>query len=303
MPGPVARAAADIRAMRVRGAGAIGVLAAQALAAHLAASRLQGPRLLAEARKAARRLDAARPTAIPLHNALGWVLEAVAAEGTADAAEDAAARIARQAAGSRQAIARKGARRIPRDCIVLTHCHSTTALAVLAEGHRTGRVREVYATETRPFRQGLLTVAGLAEAGVPCTLVVDSAVNHVLETRGIGAVVVGADTVAADGSLYNKVGTSGVAALAGDHGVPFLSAAGTSKFSRRRPRDIPIEERAAAEVISPRGLPKGVKVLNPVFDRTPSRRVTAYLTEAGPLPPAKAVARARPLLPSEKVWG
>lgn len=286
--------------MRVRGAAAIGAAAARALAEHL--RRLEGPALLREARRAARRLDAARPTAVPLHNALGWVLEAVAAEPTPAAAQRAADGVARQAAASRAAIARKGARRLPREAVVLTHCHSTTAVAVLAEGHRTGRVREVFATETRPFRQGLLTVAGLAAAGVPCTLIVDSAVEHVLATRGVDAVVVGADTVAADGSLYNKVGTAGVAALAADHGIPFLSAAGVAKFSRRRPRDIPIEERATAEVISPREVPRAVKVLNPVFDRTPARRVTAYLTEAGALPPAKAVARARPLLPSERVW-
>jgi ribose 1,5-bisphosphate isomerase len=292
--------------MRVRGAAAIGVAAANALADHLAAAegRSGGRKdLLAEARRAARRLDAARPTAVPLHNALGWVLRAVAAEGSAAAARDAADRVARQAAASRVAVARRGARRIPKGAVVLTHCHSTTAVAVLAEGHRTGRVREVFATETRPFRQGLLTAAGLASAGVPCTLVVDSAVEHLLATRGIDAVVVGADTVAADGSLYNKVGTAGTAALAAGHRVPFLSAAGVAKFTRRRPAQVPVEERAAAEVFSPRDIPLGVRVLNPVFDRTPARRVTAYLTEAGPLSPARAVARARPLLPPEAVWG
>lgn len=301
MATPLARTVADIRSMRVRGAAAIGTAAAHALADHL--QQVRPDRLLAEARKAARRLDAARPTAVPLHNALGWVLEAVAAEGTAQAAREAAERVASQAAASREAIAKRGARRLPKDSVVLTHCHSTVAVAVLAEGHRTGRVGEVFATETRPFRQGLITSAALAAAGVPCTLVVDSAVEHLLATRDVGAVVVGADTVAADGSLYNKVGTAGVAALAAGRGVPFLSAAGVSKFTQRRASEVPIEERAAAEVFTRREIAPGVKVLNPVFDRTPARRVTAYLTEAGPLPPAKAVARAKPLLPSEAVWG
>lgn len=296
-----------IRSMGIRGAASIGEAAALALADHIQALPGRPAGLLAAARKAARSLDAARPTAISLHNALGWVLEATAGESTASAmkaaALQAAERVSREVASSRKAIAEAGARHLRGAEVVLTHCHSSTVVAVLASAHQGNPALEVIATETRPFRQGLRTASALREAGIETALVVDSAVEHMLATRDIDAVVVGADTVARDGSLFNKIGTAGVAALARTHGVPVYSAAGLHKFSRRRPDDVIIEERAAAEVATPNELPAGVRILNPVFDRTGPSRITSYITEDGLASPRKAVVRNLPRLPPEEAWG
>lgn len=306
-PDPVQATVAAIRSMQVRGAAAIGIAGAEALAHHVGRARGTPAQVLASARRAARRLDAARPTAITLHNALGWVLEAAAAEPDAaamkDAAKRAARRVAADAQASRDAIARHGARFVPDGGVVLTHCHSGTAVAVLAQAVADGKTVEAIATETRPFRQGLRTVRELAAAGVQAALVVDGAVEHVLATRDVDLVLVGADTVARDGTLVNKIGTAGVAALAQMHEVPVHSAAGLAKFSRLRADEVPIEERDAREVVAPGEVPRGVRVLNPVFDRTPPERIDGYVTEAGLLSPARAVRRNLPKLPGEEAWG
>lgn len=300
------RTVEDIRSMKVRGAGAIGVAGAQALADHVQTLEGRPNEVLQGARQAACELDTARPTAVTLHNGLGWVLAAVAAASSLAEqkrnALQAARLVAEQAKASKAAIAQQGARHMPDDGLVLTHCHSSAAVAVLAAAHKAGKRFDVIATETRPFRQGLLTVKALREAGIDCALTVDSAVEHHLATRDVDAVLVGADAVARDGSLFNKIGTSGVAALAHLRDVPVYSAAGLHKFTTRGPEAIPIEERDGAEVVGLADLPPGVRVLNPVFDRTPPDRITGYLTEEGLLSPAKAVARNVPQLPPEEVW-
>ncbi|MEK6976497.1 MAG: S-methyl-5-thioribose-1-phosphate isomerase [Candidatus Thermoplasmatota archaeon] len=304
MPTSIAATAAAIRSMQVRGAAAIGIAAAQALATHV--QTLPEARVVAGARKAARTLDAARPTAVTLHNALGQVLAAIQDASPSDrkgAATRAAESIAHDAAVSRQAIAKHGARRIPDGAVVLTHCHSSTAVAILARAQSDGKAVEVIATETRPFRQGLRTVRDLHEAGLRVSLIVDSAVAHTLATRDIDLVLVGADTVARDGSLFNKIGTAGVAALAHARDVPFLSAAAASKFTARAPSKVPVEQRDASEVVSPKEVPRGVRVLNPVFDRTAPDLIASYVTEAGLLKPTQAVRRNRPKVPREEVWG
>lgn len=304
---PVQATVEAIRSMEVRGAAAIGAAAAQALAAHV--QRLSGSPadVLRGARRAARELDAARPTAVALHNCLGWVLAAVAPEATAAAqkraAREAARTVAAEARASREAIAAHGARLLKGAGLVLTHCNSSTAVAVLRAAAEAGETFEAIATETRPFGQGLVTLRALQRAGIQSALVVDSAVEHVLATRDVDLVLVGADTVASDGSLVNKIGTAGVAALAGLHDVPFHAAAGLHKFTRRHPDDVPIEERPASEVVDPRAVPRGARVLNPVFDRTPPGRVTAYVTEGGLASPRQAVRANLPLLPPEEVWG
>lgn len=296
-----------IRSMDIRGAAVIGEAAAQALADHVQTVAGKPAGLLAAARKAARSLDAARPTAISLHNALGWVLEAMAGESEASAmkaaARRAAERVSSEVAASRKSIAAAGARHLRDAEVVLTHCHSSTVVAVLAAAHKENPALEAIATETRPFRQGLRTVAALRQAGLETALIVDSAVEHVLATRDIDAVLVGADTVARDGSLFNKIGTAGVAALAQAHDVPVYSAAGLHKFSLRAPDDVVIEERAASEVVAANEVPAGVRVLNPVFDRTAPVRISSYVTEDGLASPRKAVARNLPRLPPEEVWG
>lgn len=293
--------------MRVRGAASIGIAAARALADHV--QTLEGPpaRVLRGARLAARRLDAARPTAVSLHNCLGWVLAGIVPEPTAPAqkkaARETAKLVAMEVKASRAAVAAHAPRLLKGADLVLTHCNSSTAIAVLKAAAQAGETFEVIATETRPFGQGLLTLKELQQAGIQTALVVDSAVEHVLATRDVDFVLVGADTVARDGSLFNKIGTAGAAALAQLHDVPLYSAVGLHKFTRRGPDDIVIEERPASEVIDPRSVPRGARVLNPVFDRTPPDRVSAYLTEKGLSSPRKAVQASLPLLPPEEVWG
>lgn len=293
--------------MRVRGAAAIGIAAARALADHVQGLDGTPASVLRGARKAARQLDAARPTAVALHNCLGWVLAGIEAEATAPAMRKAARETAKlvgmELKASRAAIALHGGRHVKDGSVVLTHCNSSTALAVLENAAASGKTIEVIATETRPFGQGLLTVKALRAAGIECALIVDSAVHHVLETRDIDLVLVGADTVARDGCLFNKIGTAGVAALAHLHEVPFYAAAGLHKFSRMDSDDVPIEERPAAEVADPRILPRGTRVFNPVFDRTVPQHIDSYITEQGLASPAKAVQRNLAALPPEEVWG
>lgn len=293
--------------MRVRGAAAIGVAAARALADHVQALDGGPAAVLRQARKAARQLDAARPTAISLHNSLGWVLAGIQGQATVQAmrkgARDTAKLLAVELKASRAAIALHGSKHVKDGDVVLTHCNSSTAIAVLEAAAAAGKTIEVIATETRPFGQGLLTIKALRAAGIECALIVDSAVHHVLDTRDIDLVLVGADTVARDGCLFNKIGTAGVAALANLHEVPFYAAAGLHKFSRMDSDDVPIEERPASEVADPRSLPRGTRVFNPVFDRTVPRHIDSYITEQGLASPRKAVERNLPALPPEEVWG
>lgn len=305
-PASVAGAARAIERMAIRGAQAIGLAAAQSLAHHLQATRGDAAQVRAAALAAARRLDAARPTAVTLHNSLGWMLEAVRRQRAPEAMRAAAARTANElaaaAAASRAAIAHHGAGHLRDGATVLTHCNSSTAVAILAQAHRDGKRIQVIATETRPFRQGLRTLGDLAKAGLHPDFIVDAAAEHMLSTRDIDLVLVGADTVARDGCLFNKIGTAGVARLAAAHGVPLLAAAGTAKFTRRTASDIPIEERSPDEVLSRTQRPRGVRVLNPVFDRTAPAFVRAYVTESGLRTPREAVLQNLKLLPREQVW-
>jgi len=202
--------------------------------------------VLKAARKAARRLDAARPTAVALHNALGWVLAGTQGAATVPAM-------------------RKGAREAAK-LVALEMKASRASIAVHGS--------------TKAFLT-LLLVFLMAYIGL----------------------MVGADTVARDGCLFNKIGTAGVAALAGLHEVPFYAAAGLHKFSRMDSDDVPIEERPASEVVDPRSVPRGTRVFNPVFDRTPPERISAFITEQGLASPRKAVQRNLPALPPEEVWG
>lgn len=298
------QAFAAIRSMKIRGAASIGLNAARSLAEHVQGLQGTPAQVWQRTLTAARLLDSARPTAVSLHNCLGWILAGVKPEATV-AGQKRAAReterlVADEVKTSREAIARHGARHVKDGDVVLTHCNSSTVVAILREAKNEGRVVEVIATETRPFRQGIITVTALRTAGLECALVVDSAVDHVLSTRDVDLVLVGADAVTADGSLYNKIGTAGVAALAGLHDVPFYAAAGLHKFSVKR--EVPIEHRSAKEIIKPGEVPRGVRVLNPVFDRTPPNRIDGYVTERGLESPAKAVQRNLRTLPPEGVW-
>ena len=304
-PSPLQETVEDIRSMRVRGAAAIAVSAAKALAAHVGATLGDMQAVRAATKQGAQALAASRPTAVSLRHGLTPVVSAVAAAAdpthARSAALDAATRFAAEVKASEAAIAKHGASAIKGGERILTHCHSSTVVAILAKAHQDGKAIEVFATETRPFRQGLTTARWLREADVPTTLIVDSAVLHTLRTESIDRVLVGADTVARDGSLFNKIGTSQVALGASSEGVPFFSAASWIKFSPHGPDAVVVEERDAGEVAAAADLPKGTAVRNQVFDRTPPGHVASYVTEEGLLQPRQAVESALRRLPAEMI--
>jgi methylthioribose-1-phosphate isomerase len=196
------------------------------------------------------------------------------------------------------AIGRHGAAILPAGDI-LTHCNTGalatggdgTALAVITTAWERGRRFDVYADETRPLFQGArLTAWELVERGIPVTVLVDSAAAQLLRTGRVAACIVGADRITANGDTANKIGTYGLAVLAEAHGVPFFVAAPSSTFdlSLETGVDIPIEERAAAEVLRPLGVqaaPEHARAYNPAFDVTPARLITAIITERGVIRP------------------
>jgi methylthioribose-1-phosphate isomerase len=166
-------------------------------------------------------------------------------------------------------------------------------LGVVRAAWRAGKRIKVIAKETRPLLQGArLTAWELKREGIPVTVVVDSAVGHIMARGEVDAVVVGADRIAANGDTANKIGTYTAAVLAHEHGVPFYVAAPTSTIdmSIRSGKDIPIEYRSPDEITTIGGkrlVPKGVKALNPAFDVTPARLITAIITEKGVFKPSK----------------
>ncbi len=258
--GDVTDLAAAIREMRIRGAPALGVAAAYGLALAAAA----GPAtsfdgLLEDLRRAAEVLAATRPTAVNLNWALRRVLAAAEAAADVEAARQAvlaeARRIHQEGLEADRRLSELGADLIPDGAAVLTHCNTGalatagygTALGVLRAAHEQGKRIHVYATETRPLLQGArLTTWELRRAGIPATLIVDSAAGGLMRRGLVACVIVGADRIAASGDVANKVGTYGLAVLAHENGLPFYVAApfSTVDLSLADGDDIPIEERA-----------------------------------------------------------
>jgi methylthioribose-1-phosphate isomerase len=249
------------------------------------------------------RLRQTRPTAVNL----GWALDRTERElgalleaGASDAAVRTAARALAQAIADEDletchAIGDAGASLVPDSASILTHCNAGglatagygTALGVIRSASRDGRVRRVLASETRPFLQGArLTSWELQQDGIPATLITDSMGGALMRRGEIDLVVVGADRIAANGDVANKIGTYTLAVLARRHEIPFYVAAPLSTVDLDTPDGdaIPIEERSAEEVLSLAGVriaPEGVGALHPAFDVTPAELVTAIITEAG----------------------
>ena len=294
-----------IRDMVVRGAPAIGVAAAfgVALGARAVAER---PRVeaLAAIAQAIARLRATRPTAVNLF----WALERMCrtAEGTPGDGAVLAEVLAAEAVAmhdediaTNRAIGRHGLAAVPEVANVLTHCNAGalatvdygTALGVLRAAHEAGRRLHVWVDETRPYLQGArLTAWELVEEGIPATLICDNMAGHFMARGQVDLVVVGADRIAANGDVANKIGTYAVAVLARHHGIPFYVAAPVSTIDASIPdgRDIPIEERGGEEVTHFRGVsvaPTGMRVANPSFDVTPAELITGIITERGILRP------------------
>ncbi|HVN74926.1 MAG TPA: S-methyl-5-thioribose-1-phosphate isomerase [Thermoanaerobaculaceae bacterium] len=290
-------AAAAIRAIRtlaVRGAPAIGLAGAYALAAE---ARRNPDR--SHLRRAARRLAAARPTGADLAQAVARVLVAIetAAPGERfERALAAAEALHASDAAACLAMAAHGAALFPGENVaLLTHCNAGalatggigSALGVVRAVHAEGRLERLYACEARPVLQGArLTAWEAARDGIPVTLLPDSAAASLLGSGAVAGVVLGADRVAADGSIANKVGTYSLALAAARHGVPFVSVAPTTTFDPTCATgvEIRIEQRSPSEVVTVgRRLvaPPGVAVYNPAFDVTPPELITAIVSERG----------------------
>ncbi len=291
-------AAEAITTMRVRGAPAIGVTAAYALAV-AAASKPSG--VAAAVEEAARVLGATRPTAVNLRWALDRVAGRVAAASSDEEARAVALAEARAIHAEQHAadarMAQLGAALFPPATRVMTLCNTGplatagggTALGVIVEGWRSGRLAEVLACETRPRLQGArLTAWELQRHEVPFRLAVEGAAASLMAAGRVTAVVTGADRVAANGDTANKIGTYMLAALARHHAIPFYIVAPVSTLDPHTPDgdSIPIEERAEDEVLRPAGVDlaaPGSRALNPAFDVTPSELIDAIVTEQGVL--------------------
>jgi methylthioribose-1-phosphate isomerase len=280
-----------IRNMTIRGAPAIGVAAAMGVALGV----VEG----ADFEEVCRTLAATRPTAVNLF----WAIDRMRRLHTSlNGREDRVAAIIREAQQIRlediaicEAIGRNGASLIPDAKTVLTHCNAGalatagygTALGVIRAAVSAGKKIDVFAGETRPFLQGArLTAWELQQDGIPVTLITDNMAGHFLHSGRIGCVVVGADRIAANGDVANKIGTYSLAVLAKENGVPFYVAApvSTLDLTLASGDSIPIEQRAASEVTHVFGVPiapENMGVENPAFDVTPARYVTAIITERG----------------------
>ncbi|MEP6714245.1 MAG: S-methyl-5-thioribose-1-phosphate isomerase [Terriglobia bacterium] len=288
-----------IRTMVIRGAPAIGVAAAMGVA--IGVAKANPADLDSELAVISAELASTRPTAVNLfwaidrmnrvyrdNKALGYeaLRDRLIAEACLVRAEDIEINMA---------IGRHGAELVPDGRTVLTHCNAGalatagygTALGVVRAAIAAGKNIDVFADETRPFLQGArLTVWELQHDGIKATLITDNMAGHFLRAGQIGCVVVGADRIAANGDVANKIGTYSVAVLARENNIPFYVAApiSTLDLTLSGGEKIPIEERGAAEVTHVFGVPiapVGTAVRNPAFDVTPSRYVTAIITERG----------------------
>jgi methylthioribose-1-phosphate isomerase len=291
--------ATAIRDMIIRGAPAIGVAAAMGVALGVLHAGEQDVDRQVE--KICATLAATRPTAVNLFWAIGRMKRLYASLRGAAPAEvrrrmvEEALRVREEDIAICRAIGRNGAALVPDHKTVLTHCNAGalatagygTALGVIRAAIESGKTVDVFAGETRPFLQGArLTVWELQQDHIPATLITDSMAGHFLKSGRIGCVVVGADRIAANGDVANKVGTYSVAVLAKENNVPFFVAApiSTLDLTLASGDAIPIEQRAAAEVTHVYGrqiAPEGTAVQNPAFDVTPARYVTGIITERG----------------------
>ena len=282
--------ASEIKEMRIRGAGRI----ARAAAASMKDFVLGYPvTSLNDLRKdidvAKDILLNSRPTAVSLRNGIYACIKGLDEAGSFSDAKnlvsDNADKFIESSLKAVETISRIGAKRIADGDVLMTHCNSSAALGVIKEAHRQGKDIKVFATESRPWKQGILTVNELAKEGVDVTLIVDSAVRMVMEK--VDMVFVGADTVTSNGVLVNKIGTSQLALAAYEARSAFNVCTETYKFSPLTMSGdiVPIEERDHSEVAKSNEIDRKVKIFNPVFDSTPPKYIDAMITEVGVISP------------------
>jgi methylthioribose-1-phosphate isomerase len=294
--------AAAIRDMIVRGAPAIGVAAAMGIALGIQQSQAyDAASLRREFDQISKTIGETRPTAVNLFWAIRRMKEKYEAVSALPLPQIKAALVAEarqmhlEDIAANQAMGRHGAALMPVSGGVLTHCNAGalatcgygTALGVIRAAVEAGKKIEVFADETRPFLQGArLTAWELTKDGIPTTVIADNMAGAMMRQGKIQAVVVGADRIAANGDVANKIGTYTVAVLAKEHSIPFYVAAPWSTVDMNTPsgEQIPIEQRPHREITHHGGkqmAPDGVRVENPAFDVTPHKYVTAIITERG----------------------
>jgi len=293
-----------IKTMVIRGAPAIGVAAAMGLALGMRRSTATGTRQFAtEFQKLCDLLAATRPTAVNLFWAIERMKRAFTEAAQSGASVDEiktrleteAQQIHDEDVASCRTMGAHGATLVPETARILTHCNAGalatagygTALGVIRAAAEAGKKVAVLADETRPFLQGArLTAWELVKDGIDTTVITDNMAGAMMRLGNVDLVVVGADRIAANGDVANKIGTYAVAVLAKEHGIPFYVAAPISTIDLETPDGsrIPIEERNSREVThvgSSRLTPDGAQIRNPAFDVTPSKYVTAIITERG----------------------
>ncbi len=302
----------DIKSLKIQGARNVAKAAVHALALQARSSKAKtSSEFRSELLEAADALSSTRPTEPMLRNSLRKALRFVffcIYSGKKESVADLKKRMAAEEKEyslnmdkNSEKIAEIGAKLIPKGSVVLTHCHSSTVTKTLKRAYEMGRLSRVICTETRPLFQGRITAKELSEAGIPVTLIVDSAVKSAISEFKPSLVLVGSDAISASGELINKIGTSVIAEIASAHDVPLYCAAEIYKFD---PATIwgkieEIELRSESEVLG--GIKrsgkaaigsffgevilKGVSSFNPAFDRTEPRFITSYITELGVFPP------------------
>ena len=295
--------ASAIRDMKIRGAPLIGVAAAYALAltAHYSKAKTK-KELIEEIEESASLLKKTRPTAVNLFWAVDRIMRKArettgTAKTVAKAVVEEANKMADEDVDTNHKMGERGSALLNDGDVILTHCNAGslatvdygTALGVIRVAWEQDKKVSVIATETRPKLQGArLTAYELQRDGIPVTLITDGMVGYVMQKRVVNKVIVGADRIVRD-AVINKIGTFGIAVLAHEHKIPFYVAAPTSTFDlAHSASEVVIEERNPEEVTyfsTQKIAPNGVKVLNPAFDITPMRYVTAIICETGVLSP------------------
>lgn len=287
-----------IRTLAVRGAPAIGIAGAIGLAVVAEGLRVNGAEFHAVLAGSADEIRHARPTAVNLAWAVDRAMREAAGRdplATVASLRETATRILEEDRAMCRAIGRHGAELVRDGARILTHCNAGalatggmgTALAPVYTAFAAGRAVSVIADETRPLLQGSrLTAWELSRAGIPVAVIADNMAASLMRAGAIDLCLVGADRIAANGDVANKIGTYGVAVLAHHHGIPFYVAAPSSTIDpdTATGEAIVIEQREVAEVLAPFGVPTapaGVAAHNPAFDVTPSTLVAAIITERG----------------------
>lgn len=290
--------AEKIRRMEIRGAGPIARAVAQGIRieAQTSTAASTGP-FIQHLKEAAKTLATARPTAVSAPNAVRFLFKRLNT-GLKEGKElpelkelviQASREFIEFSEEATKKIGEIGANRLRDGDLIMTHCNSSNVLSVLTTAHDQGKHFEVYCTETRPRLQGLITAKKLRDAGISTTIIVDCAARYFMEE--FNHVIIGADAIAANGAVVNKIGTSEIALVAHEARVRTMVAAETYKFhpGTMGGELIEIEERSPEEVIQDMKEFSNIKVRNPAFDITPSEYIDVMVTEMGIIPPQAAI--------------